>query len=112
MHGCLKRRFATHPNASKILFGCKFKMMLKTSQICCLWADGKSLIKKRHIYYRDDRRVAITLLKRESCSIAQSTFLYDNTTLVWVLNATLPMKEIIMAGTTIISLMNVMWHQF
>jgi hypothetical protein len=45
MHGCVKRRFATHQNASKILLGGKFKIMLKTSQICCLWPDSNNWIK-------------------------------------------------------------------
>ena len=67
MHGCLKRRFETYQNASKILLGGKFKIMLKTSQICCLWSDSNSLIKKRHFFYSVDRKMSTTTQTREIC---------------------------------------------
>jgi hypothetical protein len=71
MHGCMKGRFATYKNASKILFEAKFKVMLKTNRICCLWADSNSLIKKRHRYCSAFRSVATTVLKQHGCAIAQ-----------------------------------------
>lgn len=71
MHGCVKRRFATHQNASKILFGGAFKIMLVTMQTCCIWADSNSLIKRRHLYYGVYRRATANLLKQESCALAQ-----------------------------------------
>jgi hypothetical protein len=75
MHGCMKRRFSTYKNASKILYGGKFKVILKTSQIYCLWADSNNLMKKRHRYYSVFRSVARTLLKQQSCVLAQYIFI-------------------------------------
>jgi len=41
--------------------------MLKTSQICCLWSDSNSLIKKRHFFYSVDRKMSTTTQTREIC---------------------------------------------
>ena len=86
--------------------------MLKTSQICCLWADSNSLIKKRHVYQSGDRKGVYNSVQiRELCNC---TFhiLCDNATPRLVVNDALLVEEIIMAGTAIISLMNVMWYEF
>ena len=77
--------------------------MLKTSQICCLWADSNSLIKKHHVYWSADRKsvynsaVSTILLKLESCATAHSKFLCDNATPCFVVNDALLVEQIIMA---------------